>query len=211
MSVRSYFMAKFYDASMKNMEEACMSNWREELLSDISGDVLEIGSGTGINLSYYPRSVNKLTLSEPDPHMLNILTDNIDSVMKEKYTTTDYPADALDFPDNSFDAVVSTLVLCSVDSVSKSLSEIRRVLKPKAKLYFIEHVIAKDTPHLIKWQKLFQPFWVFMCGNCHLTRDTETSIAGAGFKFQSIERVKSLGSPPIVSPTIKGIAINGKA
>lgn len=211
MSIRSYFMAKLYDASMKKMEEACMSNWREELLSDISGDVLEIGSGTGINLSFYPRSVNKLILSEPDPHMRNILTNNIDSVMKEKCTTTEYPADALDFPDNSFDAVVSTLVLCSVDSANKSLSEIKRVLKPKGKFYFIEHVIAKDTPRLIKWQKLFQPFWIFMCGNCHLTRDTETSIAGAGFEFQSIERVKSLGSPPIVSPTIKGIAINGKA
>ena len=211
MSIRSYFMAKLYDASMKKIEEACMSHWREELLSDISGDVLEIGSGTGINLSFYPRSVNKLILSEPDPHMRNILTNNIDSVMKEKCTTTEYPADALDFPDNSFDAVVSTLVLCSVDSANKSLSEIKRVLKPKGKFYFIEHVIAKDTPRLIKWQKLFQPFWIFMCGNCHLTRDTETSIAGAGFEFQSIERVKSLGSPPIVSPTIKGIAINGKA
>ena len=210
MSVRSYFMAKFYDASMKKMEEACMSNWRKELLSDISGDVLEIGSGTGINISYYPHAVNQLTLSEPDPHMHNILKNNIDSAIKEKCITTEYPADALNFPDNSFDAVVSTLVLCSVDSAIKALGEIKRVLKPKGKFYFIEHVIAKETPHLIKWQKLFQPFWIFMCGNCHLTRDTEASIADAGFEFQSIERVKSLGSPPIVSPTIKGIAINGK-
>ncbi len=211
MSIRSYFMAKFYDASMKKMEEACMSSWRKELLSDISGDVLEVGSGTGINLSYYPSSINKLTLTEPEPHMLKILRNNLNHIVGEKCTAIECTANALKFPDNSFDAVVSTLVLCSVDSTDKTLSEIKRVLKPGGKFYFIEHVIAKETPKLIKWQKLFQPFWIHMCGNCHLTRDTEADISNAGFKFHSIERLKSLGSPAIVSPTIKGIAVNDKA
>ena len=204
-------MAKFYDASMKKMEEACLSAWRQELLSDISGDVLEIGSGTGINLQYYSISINKLTLTEPEPHMLNILRNNINGVMEEKCILAAYPADALNFPDNSFDAVVSTLVLCSVNSANNTLSEIKRVLKPGGKFYFIEHVVAKETPSLIKWQKLFQPFWIRMCGNCHLTRDTETNITNAGFEFQSIERLKSSGGPPIVTPTIKGIAVNAKA
>ncbi|MEZ5699049.1 MAG: methyltransferase domain-containing protein [Nitrosomonas sp.] len=149
-------------------------------------------------------------MTEPEPHMLNILRNKIDGVMKEKCIAAEYSADALNFPDNSFDAVVSTLVLCSVDSAKRALGEIKRVLKPEGKFYFIEHVIAKDTPHLIKWQKLFQPIWILMCGNCYLTRDTESSIVDAGFQFQSIERLRSTGSPPIVSPTIKGIAINGK-
>jgi len=61
---------------------------------------------------------------------------------------------------------------------------------------------------LIKWQKFFQPFWVCMCGNCHLTRDTEMYISNAGFTFHKIERIDSSGGPPIVSPTIKGVAIS---
>jgi len=210
VTIRSYFMAKIYDASMKEMEDACMSNWRQELLSDISGDVLEIGSGTGINLPHYPMSVHELTLTEPEPHMLNLLKSNINGDLEDKCILANHPAETLNFPDNTFDAVVSTLVLCSVDSVEKTLYEIKRVLKPEGKFYFIEHVIAKDTPKLIKWQKLFKPFVIYMCGNCHLTRDTETSISNAGFEFKSIERLKSTGSPAIVSPTIKGIAINVK-
>ena len=206
MSIRSYFMAKFYDASMKKMEEACLSKWRTELLSEIHGDVLEIGSGTGINLSHYPESINSLVLTEPDAHMFDILCKNIYSNSDKKITAKGLPADRLDYPDNTFDAVVSTLVLCSVESPDNTLREIRRVLKPEGKFYFLEHVIAADNPKLIKWQKFFQPFWVCMCGNCHLTRDTESYINDAGFNLQQIDRLNSIGGPPIVTPTIKGVA-----
>ena len=96
---------------------------------------------------------------------------------------------------------------CSVDSPEATLKEIKRVLKPEGKLYFIEHVLAADKPQLIKWQKFFQPFWKHMCGNCHLTRDTESNIINAGFSFEKIDRLHSTGGPPIVSPIIKGNAI----
>ena len=209
MSIRSYFMAKFYDASMKKMEEACLSTWRSDLLSEVHGDVLEVGSGTGVNLPYYPKPINSLVLTEPDPHMLSLLRSHINEEGYEnKVRVEGFAADALEFPDNSFDTVVSTLVLCSVNSPETALGEIKRVLRPGGKLYFIEHVIANETPYLIKWQKIFQPFWVAMCGNCHLTRDTEMHITHAGFEFHNIERLKSSGGPPIVSPTIKGIAIS---
>lgn len=199
-------MARFYDASMNKMEEACLSAWRLELLSEAQGDVLEIGSGTGVNLSYYPKSITSLVLTEPEPHMLALLRENIGEGYSGKIRAEGFAAHALEFSDNSFDSVVSTLVLCSVDSLEAALSEIKRVLKPGGKLFFIEHVIASETPHLIKWQKFFQPFWIHMCGNCHLTRDTERYISSAGFSFHKIERLNSIGGPPIVSPTIKGIA-----
>jgi ubiquinone/menaquinone biosynthesis C-methylase UbiE len=208
MSIRSYFMARFYDASMRKMEDACLSVWRSDLLSEAHGDVLEIGSGTGVNLSYYPKSINSLVLTEPEPHMLHLLRSKISEGYGGKYRAEGLAANRLEFPDNSFDSVVSTLVLCSVDSPAAALGEIKRVLKPGGKLYFIEHVIANETPRLIKWQKFFQPFWICMCGNCHLTRDTETNITHAGFTFHKIERINSSGGPPIVSPTIKGIAIS---
>jgi ubiquinone/menaquinone biosynthesis C-methylase UbiE len=136
------------------------------------------------------------------------LRKNIREQYDEKFRAEAFSADSLNFPDNSFDAVVSTLVLCSVDSPERTLNEIRRILRPEGKLYFIEHVLAKDFPHLIKWQRFFQPFWVNACGNCHLTRDTESNISRAGFTFKMIEKINSIGGPPIVSPTIKGIAIN---
>lgn len=141
MSIRSYFMAKFYDASMKKMEEACLTNWRTDLLSKVQGDVLEIGSGTGANLlSYYPKSIKSLVLTEPDPDMLALLNSNINSSYNGKISAENYAADALKFRDDSFDTVVSTLVLCSVDSPEASFAEIKRVLKPDGKFYFIEHL-----------------------------------------------------------------------
>ncbi|OAD18781.1 methyltransferase type 11 [Candidatus Thiomargarita nelsonii] len=207
MSIRSFMMAKFYDASMRAMEEAGLASWRSELLSCTHGNVLEIGSGTGANLQYYPDSLESLVVTEPDPHMLTILRENIanhsGNIRAERFNAND-----LQFLDDSFDTVVSTLVLCSVDSPEDTLNEIRRVLKPGGQLVFIEHVIAKETPKLIKWQKFFQPFWIYMCGNCHLTRDTEILISNAGFCFSKIDKLRSSGGPPIVSPTIKGIAIN---
>ena len=206
MSIRSYFMAKFYDASMKKMEAACLSAWRAELLANVSGDVLEIGSGTGANLPYYPQSVRRLVLSEPEPHMLALLKHNIRNAHGNNCTAKHSSADQLDFPDSSFDAIVSTLVLCSVESPERTLGEIRRVLKRGGRFYFIEHVLAKDAPHLIKWQKLVQPLWVTMCGNCHTARDTEQHISDAGFRFDIIEKVRASGAPSIVSPTIKGVA-----
>ncbi len=199
-------MAKFYDAFMKKMEESCLASWRSNLLTEVQGDILEIGSGTGINLIHYPRSFAKLIMTEPDPYMLELLKKNIEKQANEKVTAEQQPADNLNFPDNTFDAVVSTLVLCSVDSPDEVLHEIKRILKPGGKLFFIEHVVAVNRPKLIKWQKIFQPFWIFMCGNCHLTRDTEKYISNAGFTFDQIDRVNSLGGPSIVSPTIKGTA-----
>jgi len=204
-------MAKFYDSSMKEIERLCFSSWRSELLSNVRGDVLEIGSGTGVNLAHYPNSINSLVLTEPDNHMLKLLNETIKQKQADKSSvantrTENFAADKLAFPDNSFDSVVSTLVLCSVDSPVATLREIKRVLKPGGRLYFLEHVVAIDKPKLIKWQRLFQPFWKHMCGNCHLTRDTESNITDAGFSFEIIERPYSIGGPPIVSPTIKGIA-----
>ncbi|MGK0289108.1 MAG: ubiquinone/menaquinone biosynthesis C-methylase UbiE [bacterium] len=206
MSIRSYFMAKFYDSVMQNMEKSCLSTWRSELLSEVRGNILEIGSGTGVNLPYYPKSIDSLVFTEPDPHMLTFLIKKVSEKSNKKFRVEGFSADNLDFPDHSFDAIVTTLVLCSVESPENTLKEIKRVLKPNGKLYFLEHVLAKKRPNLIKWQKFFHPAWKCMCGNCHLTRDTEKYISDAGFHFEQIEYLKGSGAPRIVSPIIKGIA-----
>ena len=206
MSIKSYFMAKFYDASMHGMEDACLADWRTNLLKQAEGDVLEIGCGTGGNLRYFPNTISDLVLTEPDPHMRAQLSQNARDIYRGSYLVEPYGAERIDLPDGSFDTVVSTLVLCSVDSPSATLAEIRRLLRPGGAFLFIEHVVANDNPGLFRWQKFWNRFWIFMCGNCHLIRDTEQAILDAGLEFESIDRTPSTGGPKIVSPSIRGVA-----
>jgi ubiquinone/menaquinone biosynthesis C-methylase UbiE len=199
-------MATVYDAAMKKIEAACFSAWRAELLCDLGGDILEIGSGTGINLGYYPRNVKRLLLTEPDPHMRARLTEKTQEKNGWDIHISEVPAHELRVPSGSIDHVVSTLVLCSVASPENTLSEIARVLKPGGKLHFMEHVVAKDRPAIRRWQKLLQPAWKCISGNCHLARDTEQHIIDSGLSIASIDRSYSTGGPVIVSPTIRGVA-----
>ena len=172
MSVGSYFMSKFYDVSMRGMEAASLAEWRRELLAGVSGDVLEIGSGTGVNIEYYTDRINSVILTEPDRHMCDILRERLLEFGDARFSLVQAAADDLGYGDNSFDAAVVTLVLCSVVDQLRALTEIKRVLKPGGRSYFIEHVLAEHEPQLIKWQKLLQPVWVCACGSCHLTGDT---------------------------------------
>ncbi len=199
-------MAKYYDATMRGMEKACLADWRANLLKQAEGDVLEIGSGTGVNLRYFPNTVSDLVLTEPDPHMRTQLSHNARESYQGSYRVEPYGAERIDLPDRSFDTVVSTMVLCSVDSLSATLTEVRRLLRPGGAFLFIEHVVANDNPGLFKWQRFWNRLWVFMCGNCHLTRDTERAILDAGLEFESIDRTPSTGGPKIVSPSIRGVA-----
>ncbi|HKI50693.1 MAG TPA: class I SAM-dependent methyltransferase [Geothermobacteraceae bacterium] len=206
MSFYSHLMARVYDAALGRMEAACLGAWRAELLSQASGAVLEIGAGTGANLLHYPPGISCLTLAEPDPHMRRRLQGKLSALAVETYQVVANAVDDLDFPDHSFDSIVSTLVLCSVASQVTALARIKSLLKPDGQLLFLEHVAAKDRPGLLRWQKLLQPVWRPLCGNCHLARDTERAIRAAGFSIKSIQYLVSSGSPAFASPTIMGIA-----
>src|SRR5262245_32904918 len=123
----SWLMAAVYDRFMKVSEEACLAKWRADLLSGLSGEVLEVGAGTGTTLSLYPKGVTRLVLAEPDPHMRAKLRAKPRPAGVE---VSDATLDALPFPDRTFDAVVCSLVLCSVRDQNAALAEIARVLKP---------------------------------------------------------------------------------
>ena len=199
-------MAKFYDATMKTSEELCLGRRRAELLKHVRGDVLEIGTGTGVNLQYYPDTTHRLVLSEPDENMRQQLKRRVQASGRTSVEITSDGAGRLDLPDESFDSIVSTLVLCSVNDQTSSLREICRLLRPGGALFFVEHVAAKNNPRLLKWQRFLEPFWIFFCGNCHLTMDTESEIVAAGLTFDQIEKTSMLSPPPVVRPTIRGIA-----
>ncbi len=209
MALFSWLMAQFYDRIIKDAETKCLGKWRKELLSNLSGEVLEIGCGTGINLDYYPNTVTHLTLLEPDPNMRKKLQEKIAFQTQTKFVIEilDSKAESIPSLDNSFDAVISTLVLCSVKNQNKVLSEVYRVLNSNGEFIFIEHILANNNPKRLKWQQRLEPIWkVISCG-CHITRPTENMMIKAGFSFSEISHQSIRGVPPIVRPNIKGIAI----
>jgi ubiquinone/menaquinone biosynthesis C-methylase UbiE len=203
-------MAKFYDKIMADAEEKCLRNWRAYLLQDLSGDVLELGCGTGANLEFYPAPVKHLVFAEPDLHMRQKFEIKLPQYQHLNITVLDYSGMTIPVPNNSFDAVVSTLVLCSVQNQQQMLSEIYRILKPQGKLVFIEHVAAVNNPGRLKWQKRLEPFWKIIACGCHLTCNTEQNIIQAGFQLSEITRQSMQGVPAIVRPSIRGIAFKSK-
>jgi ubiquinone/menaquinone biosynthesis C-methylase UbiE len=112
----------------------------------------------------------------------------------------------LPLEDDSCDAVVSILVLCSVPDLDRSLAEIHRVLRPGGRLAFLEHVAAENRPGRYKWQRRLEPFWKWFAGGCHLTRRTEDAIRRAGFEVESLRRESIRKAHPLVRPSIRGIA-----
>lgn len=199
----SWLMAAVYDRFMRVSEAACLAKWRADLLRDLAGEVLEVGAGTGSTLSLYPATVKRLVMCEPDPHMRAKL------LAKDKpagVEVSDASLDKLPFKDQAFDAVVCSLVLCSVRDQKAALAEIARVLRPGGKLVFLEHVAADGKPARLKWQRRIEPVWKHLMGNCHLTRRTEAAIAAAGFDFERIERESIRKALPIVRPSVRGVA-----
>ena len=141
MSLRWTILAPLYDRMSRKSEAAGMGAMRESLLAKASGRVLEIGGGTGVNLRYY-EGVDSLVVTEPEPAMLRRLHDRVRG-QAPRAEIVQAPAEDLPFEDASFDTVVSTLVLCGVDQ-ERSLGEVRRVLRPGGRLFFLEHVRSDD-------------------------------------------------------------------
>ncbi len=199
----TFFLAAIYDRFMAKTERAALGEWRHALLAPLAGEVLEVGAGTGANLPHYPPAVTRLVLAEPDRHMRRRL---VARARERGAEVVDAPCEKLPFADASFDAVVSTLVLCSVASLEDALAEMRRVLRPGGKLVFMEHVAAWDRPDRLKWQRRLEPFWKRLAGNCHLTRTTAEAIERAGFTLGEVKRESVRKALPWVRPSVRGVA-----
>lgn len=129
---------------------------------------MELGCGTGANLPFYPAAVSSLLLAEPDKYMRQQLLAKL-----PKYSNLQPSILVYDGESNSIDAVVCTLVLCTVKDPQKILYEAYRVLKPQGKLLFIEHVAAVNNETRLRLQRFFEPIWKIIGRGCHLTRNTE--------------------------------------
>lgn len=208
MGVLDRAFAAVYDPVLANAERAGLGAKRRELLSPLRGHVVEIGAGTGANLPHLGAGLERLTLLEPTPEMAARLRARAAMVGPAAANGTrvevlEAPAEALPVGDGEADAVISTLVLCSVDDLDRSLAEIRRVLRPGGRLVLLEHVAANGRAHRV--QRLLEPAWRVAARGCHLTRDTGAALAGAGFDTSDIKPWRL----PAGGPT--GAAIAGSA
>ena len=178
-------------------------HYKKKLLSGLEGSVLEIGAGTGANFDYYPEALD-LWMLEPSPYMRNYLHEKAKEAEQDVHIISGY-AEEIPAPDNRFDAVVTTLVLCTVNDVERSLKEIFRVLKPGGKFHFIEHVAASKKSWLRTLQNGIEPLWKVMADGCHPNRETGEMIRESQFRDIEIERTRL--RLPIVGPHIIGSAI----
>lgn len=203
----SFIAAYLYDKVMAETEAACLQEWRESLLSDVSGHVLEIGSGTGANLPFYDLNRVQLTLCEPDAIMRKQLISKVKAYDAQRIQISTDGAEMIQAGDNELDCVVSTLVCCSVKHLEQALKEIKRVLKPGGRFIFLEHVAAEQGTRRRTWQNIMNPIWKVVAGNCHLNRNTCQAIEDVGFKIDTLTSESMRKAMPLVRPTIRGVAI----
>lgn len=153
---------------------------RSRVVPQASGDVLELGCGGGINMAFYdPAKITSFSGIDPSPALLERCREAAQAIGLNADIRGGI-GEALPFDDASFDTVLITFTLCSVDDQAQVLSEMRRVLRPNGKALFLEHGAAPDAD-VQKWQRRIEPIWKRIGGNCHLTRDITCAYETAGF------------------------------
>ena len=203
MGLRTRIFASTYDAMMRKTERAGLTDMRKSLIAEASGKVLEVGGGTGANLAFYGPGVTSLTITEPDPSMLKRLERRVESEAPGA-TVLRAPAEDLPFDDDTFDVVVSTLVLCGVDDQPRAAREIRRVLRPGGRLLFLEHLRSGDAKVARTQDRMNWLNRIVVCCDCN--RPTLNTIADSGFVVDQIEHTSLPKSPPFVRPAVVGSA-----
>jgi ubiquinone/menaquinone biosynthesis C-methylase UbiE len=197
-AVHHPLFSKFYNwSASRGSTKRFFEPFRQEVVGQARGVVLEVGAGSGMNFALYlPGQVERVEAIEPDAAMLGYAEPRR-AAAPVPITLTAAPAEALPFADETFDSAVATLVFCSVSDPLRSLGEIKRVLKPGGALLLVEHVRAEGalTGHV---QDMLTPLTKRMAGGCHWNRDTASAVTQAGFQITSLRSIMGGLQPGIV-------------
>jgi ubiquinone/menaquinone biosynthesis C-methylase UbiE len=206
--VRHPVFARLYARLSTGSERAGVGDHRREVLSGLSGSVIEVGAGNGLNFRHYPATVTAVLAIEPEPHLRAIAERNA-AMSEVPVTVLDGLAEQLPAARGAFDAVVATLMLCSVGDQAAVLREMYRVLRPGGQLRFMEHVSAQSAVGRRLQQLADATVWPACFGGCHAGRDTVAAIGAAGFSIIKLTRYRMPGNrlPWPTAPHARGVAV----
>jgi ubiquinone/menaquinone biosynthesis C-methylase UbiE len=200
--------AVIYPRIVALAENAGQRDTRRQLIGEASGRTLELGAGSGLNLEHYTEAVSELIVTEPSQHMLRQLRELVREKPPRARQTklVQAGAEELPFPDESFDTVVGTYVLCTIPDPGRALTEVARVLRPGGRLVYLEHVHAGEGTMLGRFQDLVEIPHRYIAAGCHPNRRTEQLLEESPLAVERLEHGQQPRAPLTVKPTIMGSA-----
>ena len=187
------------------LNQPFVAKHRLELLSQANGEILEIGFGTGLNLPHYPEQVRMITVVDPNPGMHR----KAESRIEQSGIEVDHrfiSGEQLPFDNGTFDCVVSTFTLCSIDDVSRAVGEVYRVLRPGGRFLFLEHGLSPD-PNVQKWQHRLNWLQRHLADNCHLDRNVRALVSSQPFLRVEAAEFYLEKTPRTHSYVYQGVAV----
>lgn len=188
------------------MQLPTVTTYRKETLARVDGEILEIGFGSGLNLQYYPDHVKQITIIDNNEGHLPIAKDRI-AASRINVTCKILSAERLPFSDHSFDTVLSTYTMCSIEDLESALKEIYRVIKPGGKFVFVEHGLSKCSGYVRVLQKIIEPANRYLGGNCRLTRDFKKILSSTEFVIAEFEEFEVKRLPRTHAFAYRGVAV----